>query len=255
MSIIKTIKEWRANHKIASAIMDGATVFAAGNAGAAAIDALVQPETPIITEVKADFYDGCRGPNLLQLDQRLVLSEGTPNYTLLPKMFVDTDDESKMGVFGVTPLNYTPGKKPTFGAGIGGFYDLGKVSLLGVVPVVYLMEGEVTNINPTLYATIMAENFLIDPRVSYLASIAGDNIVHNVTFGATLGYKIDNVILGVDVGTGFDPANTTRDQLRDYFAYQGIIRIDLDEEHKNWIQAYLGKDTVGLGFRSNFDWK
>jgi len=204
---------------------------------------------------KADFFDGCRGPNDAQLDQRVMVDKDHNfSYTLLPKAFVGINGNDH-GIFVVTPFNYSPGSKPAVGAGIGGFADLGKVSLLGVVPVVYSIEGKVININPTLYATITAGNFLFDPRVSYLAQIGGDGTQHNLSFGATLGYKIDNIILGFDIGTGFDPKNPTGEQLRQNLNYQGIFRIDLDDKHKNWFQAYVGKDAVGLGFRANFDWK
>lgn len=201
---------------------------------------------------RADFFDGMRGPNDAQLDQRVTLGDGAPNYTLLPKTFIGVGEEGH-GIFAVTPVNYTPKQKPNVGAGIGGFLDLGNVGLLGVVPVVYSAEGKVTNINPTVYATIMAGNFLFDPRISYLASISGDGTQHNLSFGATIGYKIDDVILGLDVATGFDPKNPNTEQLEKSLDYQGIIRVDLNQEHKHWIQAYLGKDAVGIGFRANFD--
>jgi|GEM_PF-2415077 hypothetical protein len=203
---------------------------------------------------RADFFDGRKGPNDAQLDQRITLSEGAPNYTLLPKAFVDTDGDGN-GIFAVTPLSYSPSKKPNVGAGIGGFLDLGSVGLLGVVPVVYSTEGKVTNINPTVYATMMAGNFLLDSRVSYLASITGDGAQHNLSFGTTVGYKIDDVILGLDVATGFDPKSPNVEQLRQSLDYQGIIRVDLDQEHKHWVQAYLGQDAIGIGFRANFDLK
>ena len=261
MNLIKKLKNWRTNHKIATAIMDGAAIFAAGNAGAAAIDALVETKTPIIQEASADYFDGMRGPNLLQLDQRLSFNEeGNINYTLLPKGFLDLVDDNekgkaKGGLFGVTPISYSPGTSPAVGVGVGGYVNLGNVGLLGVVPIVYNSEGEVTNINPTLYATIMAGKMLIDPRISYLAQISGDNTTHNVSFGSTFGYIIDNVILGFDIGSGFDPSNASNDDLRNQLKYQGIIRIDLDQKHKHWVQAYLGKDTVGIGFRTNLDFK
>ena len=205
-------------------------------------------------QARADFFDGCRGPNEAQLDQRITLSESAPNYTLLPKAFIGVGEEGH-GIFAVTPINYTPKSKPNVGAGVGGFLDLGAVKLLGVVPVVYSAEGEVININPTVYATIMAGNVLFDPRVSYLASISGDRTQHNLSFGATIGYKIDDVILGLDVATGFDPKNPNVEQLEKSLDYQGIIRVDLDKEHKHWVQAYLGKDAIGIGFRANFDFR
>ncbi|MFH0701223.1 MAG: hypothetical protein V2A62_02180 [Candidatus Woesearchaeota archaeon] len=204
---------------------------------------------------KADFFDGMRGPNDAQLDQRVMMDKDhNTTYTLLPKAFIGIGEEGH-GIFAVTPFSYSPGKKPNAGAGIGGFANLGKVGLLGVVPVVYSAEGKITNINPTLYATITAGNFIFDPRISYLASISGDGTQHNLSFGATLGYQIDNVILGLDVGAGFDPKNPTADQLKQNLNYQGILRVDLDAQHKNWLQAYVGKDAVGIGFRANFDWK
>lgn len=118
----------------------------------------------------------------------------------------------------------------------------------------YSVEGKATNINPTVFATIMKGNFLADPRVSYLTSIAGDDVSHNVNFGSTFGYVIDNVVLGFDVGTGITlkPNTEKSQQLKDNFLYQGIIRVDLDEKHRNWLQTYVGKDAVGIGFRANF---
>src|SRR3989338_10469458 len=258
MSILKKIKQFRANHKIASAISDGAAVFAAGNVGGAAIEALIQPQTPhirLIQDANADFFDGCRGQNTLQLDQRIALGENSAaNYTLLPKVFVDTDKDGK-GLFGVAPFNYTPNHKPNAGIGIGGFYDLGKVSFLGVVPVVYSAEGKATNINPSVFVTIMKGNFLADPRISYLASIPQNSqakTTHHLNLGTTVGYAIDNVVVGVDAETGFDAKNHKSQQLKDGLKYQGILRIDLDEKHRNWVQTYAGKDAVGIGFRANF---
>jgi len=250
MTLLNKIRKLRANHKIARIIADGATAFAAGNATAAALDTLAGTQT--IAEAKADFYDGCRGPNQLQLDQRVTLGDKV-NYTLLPKGFVNLS--KKGGLFGVTPFSFTPGENPAFGVGMGGFYNLGKVSLLGVLPVVYNAQGDTTNINPTLYATIMAGDLLIDPRISYLASISDEGTTHNLSFATTMGYKIDNVLLGFDIGTGIDPSNPTTEQLEENLNYQGIIRIDLDPKHKNWIQAYFGPKAVGIGFRTNFDWK
>ncbi len=210
----------------------------------------------IAGKANADFYDGCRGPNDLQLDQRLTLSEATPNYTLLPKLFLDNDEDGN-GFFSVAPFSYTPGENPAAGYGPGGFLQLGKINLLGVSPVVYSAEGEVTNINPTVFATLTAgDHVLFDARINYLASINNEgDAAHNVGFGLGVGFAIDNVILGFDIGTGFDPSNAKPEQLREQLSYQGIIRVDLDKNHKNWIQAYLGKDAVGVGFRSNFDWR
>lgn len=110
MSILQKIRKFRTNHKIAAAISDGAAVFAAGNAGAAVLDSLLEPQsshtsytsqashTPqiqLITEANADFYDGCRGPNTLQLDQRIAFGENSAaNYTLLPK-FLSTVMETE----------------------------------------------------------------------------------------------------------------------------------------------------------------
>lgn len=264
MSIFKKIRKWRANHKIAAAISNGAAVFAAGNVGGAMLDALIQPQTvhtspiQLIQDANADFYDGCRGPNMLQLDQRLAFGEnGANSYTLLPKVFVDADKDGK-GLFGVAPFNYTPNHKPNAGAGVGGFYDLGKVSFLGVVPVMYSAEGKAININPTVFVTIMTGNLLVDSRISYLASIPSEisleahNTAHNVSFGTTIGYAIDNVIVGVDAETGIDAKNPKSQQLKDGLKYQGILRIDLDTGHKNWLETYIGKEAVGVGFRANF---
>ena len=68
---------------------------------------------------RADFFDGMRGPNDAQLDQRVTLGDGAPNYTLLPKTFIGVGEEGH-GIFAVTPVNYTPKQKPNVGAGIGG---------------------------------------------------------------------------------------------------------------------------------------
>jgi len=252
MKLLQKLQDFRTNHKIVTAIIDGAATFAAANTGATALDALVG--TKVVAEAQADFFDGCRGPSLLQLDQRLTFGESKPTYIVLPKIFVDTDGDGN-GLLGVTPISYIPDHKPAVGAGIGGFFDLGNVSLLGVLPVVYSTEGKIVNINPTLYATIMAGDFLIDPRIDYLASIAKDGTSYQLSFGVTLGYKIDNVILGIDVASNFDPSSISTDQLRDNLRYQGIIRIDFDEDHKSWIQAYLGEDAIGIGFRTNFRFK
>ncbi len=202
---------------------------------------------------RADFYDGCRGPNTLQLDQRISLGKENTGYTLLPKVFVDVEEEKKGGLFGVAPFIYSPEHKPVVGVGIGGYYSLGNVSLLGVVPVVYNLEGKATNINPTLYATLMTGRILVDPRISYLASIADGKTSHTLSFGSTFGFKLDNVILGFDVETSLDPKAGSVQQLEENFKYQGILRIDLDEKHKNWLQTYISKDAVGIGFRANFD--
>lgn len=252
MSIIQKLREFRKNHRIASAILDGAAAFTAMNAGAIALEELAKVETPIIQQANADYFDGCRGPEMFQLDQRLSLGEtGLGNYTLLPKVFLDQNNDGT-GVFGVTPFIYTPGHKPAAGAGAGMFFDLGKVKLLGVLPIVYNAEGEAVNINPTVYATIMAGKFLFDPRISYLASINEEGTAHNLSWGATVGLMLDNVVIGGDVETGFNPADAHAEQLRENLKYQGILRVDLDAQHKNWFQTYFGKDAVGIGFRANF---
>lgn len=216
--------------------------------------------TPLIAAVAlaapspahADFYDGHRGPNLFQLDQRLALGEDSaPNYTILPKAFVD-DDNNGHGIFVVTPLNYTPSHTSNAGAGLGGFYKLGSASLLGVVPVVYSSEGDTTNINPTLYTSFVNGNLLLDPRLSYLASIAGDTTAHRLNFGGTIGYAIDDVILGLDAEVSLDPTEVSFAKVKDTLRYQGILRVDLDAAHRHWLQAYLGKDVIGFGFRANF---
>jgi len=251
MTLITKLKEFRARHKITTAIMEGAAAFTAVNAGAVALEELTKVETPIIETAQADYFDGCRGPNMFQLDQRITLSE-TPGYTLLPKVFVDKNKDGH-GFFGVTPFMYTPGQKPAVGAGAGMFVDLGKYAkMLGVVPVVYNAEGEAVNINPTVYATIMAGKVLVDPRVSYLASFAKGDTTHNLSFGTTLGVMIDNVIIGGDVETSFDPSNAQSEQLEKNLKYGGIIRVDLDPQHKNWVQAYFNNNSLTVGFRANF---
>ncbi|MBT4824680.1 hypothetical protein HN695_08070 [Candidatus Woesearchaeota archaeon] len=260
MSLIKKLREWRVRHKVAAAIMEGATLYAGTNAAVAAVETFVQPQQQIVETIvdtvipsaQADYFDGCRGPEMFQLDQRVTLSEGTPGYTLLPKVFIDQNEDGH-SFFGVTPFMYTPGQKPAVGVGAGMFVDLGEhVKMLGVVPVVYNTEGEALNINPTVYATIMAGKFLIDPRVSYLASINEQGTTHNLAFGTTVGLMIDNVVIGGDVETAIDPANAQSEQLEGNLKYGGIIRVDLDKQHKNWMQAYFGKDSVTVGFRANF---
>ena len=61
--------------------------------------------------------------------------------------------------------------------------------------------------------------------------------------------------MGLDVESSIDLENPTEEQLKKNLNYQGILRIDLDPEHNNWVQAYLGPKAVGIGFRANFDWK
>ncbi len=256
MTLLNKIKQWRANHKVASTIIDGATAYASMNTAALALEELAKVETPIIQEANADYFDGCRNPKdfRLQLDQRVSLSEGTPRYTLLQKAFIDNNKDGD-GLFAMFRFMYAAGETPSTGLAGGGFFDLGSVKLLGAVPIFYYDETKTTEINPVLQATIQVGDFVFDPRIAYSASISGNGTEHKLGFGSTFGYMIDNVILGFDVSTGFDPESPKPEQLGQRFDYQGIIRVDLDQEHKHWIQAYLGKDAVGIGFRTNFDWR
>ena len=51
-NILSAFRSWRASHKIASAILDGAALYAGVNAGAAAIDAFVEPQQQIVETVE-----------------------------------------------------------------------------------------------------------------------------------------------------------------------------------------------------------
>jgi len=276
MTILQKIRDWRKNHRIASAIFEGAAVFTAANVAGATLDALVQPQTQIVSPVSdvvagvadaiipqahADFYDGARGPRKYQIDQRLIFDgSNAPTYKLLPKLFSD-DDGDGTGIFGVAPFIYTPKQKPAMGAGVGVFHGFDLGSLLAVLPVVHSLEGKTTNINPTLYVTLMPKvgegYILIDPRVSYNLGIGDDgSLSHNVNAGLTLGYQHGLVIVGVDVNAGLGPsckdASKIRQQLKDSLEYGGIVRIDLDKDHSNWLQTYATNKGVTLAWRTNF---
>src|SRR3989338_5325229 len=174
MGLLQRIRKWRAHHRIAKKILDGVALYTTVNAADVVLEQLADVQTPIVQEARADFYDGMRGPQMFQLDQRLMFDgKGGLNYTLLPKVFVDVGSQGNKGeptggLFAVTPLNYSPGTKPAFGSGVGGYVNFGNVGLLGVVATVHDLENEITNVNPQLYATIIVRDFLLDPRVSYL---------------------------------------------------------------------------------------
>jgi len=223
MSLFQKLKQFRTNHKLVSALAEGSAAFAAGNSAAAVLDAFAG--TQIIKEAKADFYDGFRGPNLLQLDQRLFFGKDGVNYTLLPKAFIDIDANG--GIFAVAPFNYSPEQLPATGAGIGGYFSTEHFGLLGIVPVVYSAEGKTTAINPTMFTTILLQHFQLNPRVSYLlATDAKNDLNHSMDLGCTIGYQMDNITFGFDIGTGFDLADPEVKQMAEKLSYQGIIRID-----------------------------
>ncbi|MBI5392257.1 hypothetical protein HZA96_00160 [Candidatus Woesearchaeota archaeon] len=254
MSLLEKLKQFRVNHKIAAAIIEGSAAFTAANTAQLALDQLLGTQT--ITEARADYFDGYRGPNLLQFDQRLQFGKNGVNYTLLPKAFIDLQENA--GIFAVAPFNYSPEQLPTAGAGIGGYFSTDHLGLLGIVPVVYSAEGKATIINPTLFATIVLQHFQLNPRISYTVKIADGTesaAQHNIDFGCTVGYQIDNIILGFDIATAFDAKNPESKQLSENLLYQGILRIDLDNKHKNWLETYIEKDAIGIGLRNNFDWK
>jgi hypothetical protein len=54
MKLTEEIREWRANHKIATALIDGAVIYTGANAAALALDAFVQPQQGIIQTANAE---------------------------------------------------------------------------------------------------------------------------------------------------------------------------------------------------------
>lgn len=216
-------------------------------AGIAALAAIAATPNPAI----ADFYDGFRGPNTFQLDQRLTLSPDSINYTLLPKAFIDTDNDGA-GAFVVAPFSYTPGTSPTAGLGGGGFVKLGEnASLLGVVPVLYGGQHRAVTVAPTVYATFGVGNVLVDPRISYAATI-NKQISHSASAGTTIGYQHGRVIVGLDVETSSSLTKLSIDTIIENLAFQGIIRIDFDDQHTNWLQTYVAPQSITGAWRTNF---
>lgn len=199
----------------------------------------------------ADFYDGFRGPQTFQLDQRLTLSADNVTYTLLPKAFIDTDRDGT-GVFAVAPVMHTPGTAPAAGIGIGAFVKIGEsAGLLSVVPVVYDGEHQTTTVAPTAYATFGVGNILFDPRMSYAAT-TNKQVSHLASAGTTIGYQHGRVIVGLDTEVGSSLTKLSVDSLIESLAIQGIIRIDLDGQHTNWLQTYVAPHSITGAWRTNF---
>ncbi|MBI1970994.1 hypothetical protein HYS47_04560 [Candidatus Woesearchaeota archaeon] len=224
------------------------------SAVATALAIVTAPATAI-----ADFYDGFRGPSTFQLDQRLTLSQDDVKdgvtYTLLPKGFIDTDNDGT-GAFAVTPFSYALGSSPTAGLGAGGFVKIREnASMLGVVPVLYHAGQKAVTISPTLFTTVKVGDVLLDPRLSYAATISEKEPSHQASIGTTVGYQRGRVLVGLDVEASSSLTKLSIDSIIDSIieslAVQGIIRIDLDDDHTNWLQTYVAPTAVTEAWRTN----
>ncbi|MBI2147702.1 hypothetical protein HYU19_04455 [Candidatus Woesearchaeota archaeon] len=220
------------------------------SAVATALAIVTAPATAI-----ADFYDGFRGPTTFQLDQRLTLSQDgvkvDVTYTLLPKVFIDTNSDGT-GAFAVAPFVYPVGEAPTAGVGVGGFVKLREnISMLGVVPVMYPAGQKTATINPTLFTTIKAGDVLLDPRLSYAATVSRKEPTHQASAGMTVGYQHGRVIVGLDVEASSSLTRLSIDSIIESLTVQGIIRIDLDDDHTNWLQTYVSPTSVTEAWRTN----
>ncbi len=212
-------------------------------------------------KVKADPWDGYRGPNDMQLDTRLKLTEGKPNMTLLPKTFIplgkSAGDESG-GLFGVVPVTYTLGDNPAVGVGVGGWYQFKHGSVLGVSPVVYDTQNKVLNWNPTLYATFQGgKQLLIDLRASYLLQRKGETTTHMVGVGTTVGLRLsERVLLGFDLDVNINPENATLEAVKDGLRCGGVLRVETVRSKgkpEQWLELYANNKFIGAGYRVNFD--
>lgn len=199
---------------------------------------------------EADFYDGQRGPGIVQVDQIVNYDNDLSTATFF-KLFGEDRSSIDPGFIG---KYFTKGGETTgFGFNVIGLIDdpLGHGEHVRMVPGIQVdrdLKGDKTVISPSFASTIKigksgkGDFVTIDPRASYRINLNGED---EFVFGGTVGIGNEKYRAGVD----FSGSSEKKPE------YRGIVRIDnINEDgfHSWWVQGYVGEDNAGIGIRFNW---
>jgi len=190
-------------------------------------------------KLKADFYDGSRGPSNFQLDQRVNIDKtGEISYAVISKYF-------GKDLFAAVPISYSNGKISEPSLALGYLVDNLFHAHVKALPVIGagMNEGKLAGVNPQLYLTWISKDGKItfDPRVQY--PIDWETKKGSLEYGGTFGFAVvEDVRIGLDV-------SKTKDMKPKITA---IYRLELTSDHKYWMVTRLNTDGVNVRLQYNF---
>ena len=160
------------------------------------------------TPVRAEFYDGCRGPTEYQLDQRMTLTADGTGYKPIAKHLGDD-------LFVAVALPTQNGEAKAVGGGIGVIVDDALGDHVKTIPMLGFgvpIDGSGVALEPTVYATGEFGKVTIDPRIWSSIFVDDEGMHYNGTgVGATVGYGFaDRFRAGIDVERTPDGQVNTR---------------------------------------------
>ncbi|MCK5283904.1 MAG: hypothetical protein KAK00_10990 [Nanoarchaeota archaeon] len=189
-----------------------------------------------------DFYNGCRGPKAVQIDTYASHSNGKTSGMVIPKLFTKNLDNSLPDLLLAAPYSISEdGELENKGINLGYLIESKYGNIIGALGLFKDDKGEYDVLNPQMYFTHI--------RGSWTFDIEGNLPIHlrsletGGSASATLGYGLnDRLRIGGSV-----IAEKDKD-----LEFRANARVELTNDHKYWLQGYVGKDNVGVRLAINF---
>ena len=191
----------------------------------------------LATGIKAEMYDGHRGPTKSHLDQRLTVKDGAIHFNPIAKYFGDD-------LFAAAIVPTSDGKVDAFAGAFGWIIDevLGKhfksISIIGYgVPI----DGSGFALEPTVFLTGEFGRLTIDPRTWVNFFVDSELEYNGLGLGFTLGLGLtDRFRVAADVEkTPSDDKN-----------FKGIVLMVL-EPNKQILENFVGNNQIGFRYIYN----
>lgn len=189
-----------------------------------------------------DFYNGCRGPRALQIDTYVKHSQGKTSGTLISKLFTKNLHPSLPDLLLASPFSVSErGEVDNKGVNIGYITEGKNVNVIGAVGLFRNDEGKYGVLTPQVYITNMQGPWTFDLEGNLPIHL--NNHKHEASTSLTVGYRINDTLrLGTSI------TKETNSDLE----YKANARIELSNDHKYWIQGYLGENSIEFRLALNF---
>ena len=179
-----------------------------------------------------DFYNGCKGPSEVQIDNYVNYSDDNVSGMVIPKVF--TKNLLFAVPFGISKK--VENKGVNLGYCLENLYGNNVIGALGLFKD---DEGKYKVVNPQLYLTRMHGPVTLDLEGALPTHLEGNS---NWSLSTTLGYGINDWLrVGGSISKEKDKEVEGR----------GNVRVELKKDHQYWFQVYAGKN-LGMRFVGNF---
>jgi len=187
-----------------------------------------------------DFYNGCRGPKAMQMDNYINYSMNEKNIsgTIIQKLFMKNLDHSLPDILLAAPNSINDGKIENKGLNIGYICELDNISVIGALGLFKDDEKKYRILIPQVYATYSVGPWTIDAESSYSLGTSTPQGTASITPGYGL-----NSWIRIGASATFNQHKSPQ--------YQGIIRIELAEDHRYWLEGYVKKEMLGARIAVN----